>query len=191
MDAYKDVGSAIDWAASQPFVDKTKVIFTGGSYGGHLSLMAAYMYPDKLLANIDNVGISSLLTFLNNTANYRRDLRRVEYGDERIPEVREFMEKTAPLANADRMRNPMLVIQGKNDPRVPYTEADQIVRTVRSKGVPVWYLTANDEGHGFQKKTNQQVQVAITAYFLQRLLEGGPDALRVSEPKPAAMAPAK
>lgn len=176
--AYQDVGALLDWVAQQPHLDKEKVIFTGGSYGGHLSLMTAYLYPERILANIDNVGISSFLSFLKNTADYRRDLRRVEYGDERIPEVRAWMEKTAPLNNATRMKKPMLVIQGKNDPRVPISEADQIVRTVRQQGVPVWYLVATDEGHGFHKKTNAQVQLAVTAQFLQKVLEGGAEALK-------------
>lgn len=180
--AYEDVGALLDWVATQPHLDKSKVIFTGGSYGGHLSLVTAYRYPDRILANIDNVGISSFVTFLANTAEYRRELRRAEYGDERLPEVRAWMEKTAPLNNASKIRKPMLVIQGKNDPRVPISEADQIVRTVREQNVPVWYLVATDEGHGFQKKTNAQVQLAVTALFLQKILEGGPGALAPSRP---------
>lgn len=176
--AYKDVGALLDWVAQQPHLDKDKVIFTGGSYGGHLSLMTAYLYPERILANIDNVGISSFLTFLHNTAEYRRDLRRVEYGDERDPAVRAWMEKTAPLNNVEKIQKPMLVIQGKNDPRVPISEADQMVRRVRERNVPVWYLVATDEGHGFHKKGNALVQLAVTAEFLSRVLHGGPEALK-------------
>jgi dipeptidyl aminopeptidase/acylaminoacyl peptidase len=118
------------------------------------------------------VGISNFVTFLEKTESYRRDLRRVEYGDERDPEMRKFMEKIAPLNNAARITKPLFVVQGKNDPRVPYQEAEQMVATVKKSGVPVWYMVANDEGHGFGKKVNADYQFYSTIAFLNTYLTG-------------------
>src|SRR4030081_3466851 len=106
-------------------------------------------YSDRISRSVGGGGISNSVTFLNNTESYRRDLRRVEYGDERDPEMRAFLEGIAPLNNADKIGKPMLVVQGKNDPRVPYTEAVQIVDTLKKRNTPVWFILANDEGHGF------------------------------------------
>src|SRR5690606_39093552 len=103
---------------------------------------------------IDIVGISNFVTFLENTESYRRDLRRAEYGDERDPEMRAFLEKISPTTNAHRIRIPLFVAQGANDPRVPASEAAQIVDTVRANGGEVWFLQFPDEGHGFRKKAN-------------------------------------
>jgi dipeptidyl aminopeptidase/acylaminoacyl peptidase len=127
---------------------------------------------DRIAAAIDVVGISNFVTFLEKTESYRRDLRRVEYGDERDPEMRKFMEKIAPLNNASKIKKPLFVVQGKNDPRVPYQEADQIVATVKKNGTPVWYMTALDEGHGFAKKANADYQFFSTITFLSKYLLG-------------------
>jgi len=116
------------------------------------------------------VGISNFVSFLKNTESYRRDLRRVEYGDERDPEMLAFLEKIAPLHNADKIGKPIFVIQGKNDPRVPYTEAVQIVDTLKKRGTPVWFMLANDEGHGFQKKPNADYQFYATVEFARQTL---------------------
>jgi len=116
--------------------------------------------------------VSNFVTFLERTESYRRDLRRVEYGDERDPEMRKFLESIAPLNNAGRIKKPLFVIQGKNDPRVPYQEADQIVATVKKSGTPVWYMTANDEGHGFGKKVNADYQFFTAIDFLNTYLVG-------------------
>jgi dipeptidyl aminopeptidase/acylaminoacyl peptidase len=118
------------------------------------------------------VGISSFATFLENTESYRRDLRRAEYGDERDPEMRAIMERISPLNNADKIRSPLFVAQGYNDPRVPYTESEQIVAAVRENGVPVWYLLAMDEGHGFAKKPNRDYFQAATVMFFRQLFAG-------------------
>ena len=130
-------------------------------------------YADRIAAAIDVVGISSFVTFLEKTESYRRDLRRAEYGDERDPEMRKFMDEIAPLNNAARIKKPLFVVQGKNDPRVPYQEADQIVATVKKNGTPVWYMTALDEGHGFAKKVNADYQFYATIGFLDQYLVGG------------------
>ena len=129
-------------------------------------------YNDRLRAGVDIVGISHFVSFLTNTQDYRRDLRRVEYGDERDPAMRAFMEAIAPLNNARKITKPMFVIQGLNDPRVPASEAEQIVAKIRANGGDVWYLLANDEGHGFRKKANRDYQTAATVLFLKKTLLG-------------------
>ncbi len=167
-DSVKDIGALLDWIATQPDLDASRVLVTGGSYGGYMTLAVSTHYADRIAGSIDVVGISHFVTFLNNTESYRRDLRRVEYGDERDPSMRAHLEKISPLTNAARIKKPLFVIQGKNDPRVPYTEAEQIVATVRQGGTPVWYLRAENEGHGFQKKDNQDFQFYATVLFMQQ-----------------------
>ncbi len=171
-DAVKDIGALLDWVAKQPTLDASRVMVMGGSYGGYMTLASAVHYSDRIRCAIDVVGISNFNTFLRNTESYRRDLRRVEYGDERIPEMQEFFERTAPLNNADRIRKPLFVVQGGNDPRVPRSEAEQIVQRVRQNGTPVWYLLATDEGHGFRKKTNADFQFYATVLFIREHLTG-------------------
>jgi dipeptidyl aminopeptidase/acylaminoacyl peptidase len=171
-DSVKDIGALFDWIATQKDLDVGKIAVTGGSYGGYMSLAVSTNYADRIAAAIDVVGISNFVTFLEKTESYRRDLRRVEYGDERDPEMRKFMEKIAPLNNASKIKKPLFVVQGKNDPRVPYQEADQIVATVKKNGTPVWYMTALDEGHGFAKKANADYQFFSTITFLSKYLLG-------------------
>lgn len=168
--AYADIGALLDWIATRPDLDPDRVMVTGGSYGGHMTLVSAYRYADRIRCAVDVVGISHLGTFLEHTSAYRRDLRRVEYGDERDPATRGFMDRTAPLANAARITKPLLVVQGMNDPRVPRSEAEQIVTTVRKGGTPVAYLMARDEGHGFQKKGNADFQFYATVAFVEKYL---------------------
>jgi dipeptidyl aminopeptidase/acylaminoacyl peptidase len=169
-DSVKDIGALLDWIATQPDLDPGRVLVTGGSYGGYMSLAVAEHYADRIAGNIDIVGISHFVTFLNNTESYRRDLRRVEYGDERDPAMRAFLERISPLSNAEKIKKPMFVVQGKNDPRVPWTEAEQIVAKARANGVPVWYLRAENEGHGFQRKENADFQFYATVLFMQQTL---------------------
>ncbi|MEP6993706.1 MAG: alpha/beta fold hydrolase, partial [Acidobacteriota bacterium] len=140
--AYKDIGSLLDWIKTRPELDAQRIIVGGGSYGGHMTLAVAYLYSDRIRCAVDVVGPSNLVTFLQNTSGYRQDLRRVEYGDERDPQMHAFLEKTAPLNNADKIRKPLFVIQGFNDPRVPRTESEQMVQKIRGIGTPVWYLMA-------------------------------------------------
>ena len=139
----------------------------GGSYGGYMSLAVATTYPERIAGSIDVVGIANFVTFLERTESYRRDLRRVEYGDERDPKMREFLTRISPVSNAAKITRPLLVAHGRNDPRVPYTEAEQIVETVRRNGTPVWYLLADNEGHGFAKKDNIDFYFYATIRFLQ------------------------
>lgn len=169
-DSVKDGGAFLAWAATHPRLDGKRIAVTGGSYGGYMSLATAVDYSPLIRGAIDVVGISHFVTFLNNTESYRRDLRRVEYGDERDPAMRAFHEKIAPLNNAAAISVPLFVVQGKNDPRVPYTEAQQMVAAVRKNGVPVWYLLADNEGHGFRRKANADFEFYATVRFLEQVL---------------------
>jgi dipeptidyl aminopeptidase/acylaminoacyl peptidase len=169
-DTYKDIGTLLDWIKTQPELDASRVMVTGGSYGGHMSFAVATRYSDRIKATLPVVGISNLVSFLERTESYRRDLRRVEYGDERDPQMREFMTRTAPLNNAKNITKPMFVVAGGNDPRVPLNEAEQMVATVRKNGTPVWYLMAKDEGHGFAKKANVDFQFYATVAFVREYL---------------------
>jgi dipeptidyl aminopeptidase/acylaminoacyl peptidase len=169
-DAYKDIGALLDWIKSQPRLDAGRVMVTGVSYGGHMSFVIATRENDRIRAALPVVGVSNLVSFLERTEAYRRDLRRVEYGDERDPRMREFMLRIAPLHNASKITKPIFVVAGGNDPRVPVNEAEQMVSTVRQNGTPVWYLMARDEGHGFAKKRNQDYQFYATVMFMRQYL---------------------
>ncbi|MGH9370801.1 MAG: alpha/beta hydrolase family protein, partial [Vicinamibacterales bacterium] len=169
-DSVRDIGALLDWIGTRPELDASRVMVTGGSYGGYMTLAAATHYSDRLRAAVDVVGISNFNTFLKNTESYRRDLRRAEYGDERDPEMAAFFDRTAPLTNARKISIPLFVVQGGNDPRVPVSEADQMVEGVRQNGKPVWYLMARDEGHGFAKKQNADFQFYATVMFVRRYL---------------------
>ena len=168
--SYKDINALFDWIAAQPELDAERVAVTGGSYGGHLTLAISTFYSNRIRCSVDVVGMSNLVTFLEHTEAYRRDLRRVEYGDERDPKMREFLERIAPMNHVDLIRKPMMVVAGKNDPRVPVTESEQIAAALKLHGTPVWYLMAKDEGHGFRKKPNQDFQFYATVEFLKKFL---------------------
>ena len=170
-DSVRDIGALLDWIAAQPDLDSDRILVTGGSYGGYMSLAVATHYSDRIRASIDIVGISNFVTFLENTESYRRDLRRVEYGDERDPDMRQFLLDISPLNNADKIKKPLFVVHGQNDPRVPVGEAAQIVETVRRNNTPVWYLLAKDEGHGFSKKQNADFLFYSTVMFIKTYLE--------------------
>ena len=169
-DSVKDIGALLDWIQTRPELDADRVMVTGGSYGGYMTLAVATHYNDRIRASLDIVGVSNFVTFLEKTEAYRRDLRRVEYGDERDPDMRAFLLKIAPVNNAHKISKPLFVVQGKNDPRVPLPESEQMVATVRKNGSPVWYLMAKDEGHGFAKKKNQDYQFYATVKFMQEHL---------------------
>jgi dipeptidyl aminopeptidase/acylaminoacyl peptidase len=170
-DSVKDIGALLDWIATQPDLDKNRVMVYGGSYGGYMVLASLTNYNDRLAGGIDIVGISNFVTFLKNTQGYRRDLRRVEYGDERQPEMRAYQEKISPLNNAAKISKPLFVIQGANDPRVPRSEAEQIVAKVRGNGGLVWYMLALDEGHGFAKKSNRDAQREAESMFFRQVFQ--------------------
>jgi dipeptidyl aminopeptidase/acylaminoacyl peptidase len=169
-DAVKDIGALFDWIARQPDLDASRVMVMGGSYGGYMSLAVAAHYADRIVGAVDVVGISNFVSFLERTETYRRDLRRVEYGDERDPEMRAFLSRISPLNNAGNITRPLLVVQGKNDPRVPLFEAEQIVERVRKNGTPVWYLMADNEGHGFARKPNADFYFYSVVRFIEEYL---------------------
>ncbi len=169
-ESVKDIGSLIDWIATQPDLDKDRIMIMGGSYGGYMTLAVSSLYSDKIRCSIDIVGISNFNTFMKNTEAYRRDLRRVEYGDERDPKMAEFFETIAPLNRADKIKKPLFIVQGGNDPRVPYTEAVQMKDKIKQNGGTVWFLMAKDEGHGFKKKNNMDFQFYSTIEFIRQFL---------------------
>ncbi len=169
-DAVRDIGALLDWIADQPQLDKTRVAVFGASYGGYMALASAVHYSDRLSAAVDRMGISNFVTFLENTQGYRRDLRRIEYGDERDPQMRAFLERVSPLNNVDEINIPLLVVQGSNDPIVPMSESEQLVKALRARGQTVWYLKALNEGHGYARKENRDLYQEATVLFLRKYL---------------------
>jgi dipeptidyl aminopeptidase/acylaminoacyl peptidase len=169
-DAIRDIGALLDWIAEQKDLDQDRVAIYGSSYGGYVVLASAVHFGDRLRAGVDVVGISNFVTFLENTEDYRRDFRRLEYGDERDPEMRAFLERISPINNVDRIDIPLLVVQGRNDPRVPARQSEQIVRALRERGRPVWYIEALNEGHGYDRKENRDIYEQATILFLQKYL---------------------
>jgi dipeptidyl aminopeptidase/acylaminoacyl peptidase len=146
------------------------VAVSGGSYGGYMVLASLVHYGERIQAGINVVGIANFITFLENTAPYRQDLRRAEYGDERDPQMRAFFEQINPTSNADRIRSALMVAHGVNDPRVPFSEARQIADKVRGNGRIVWTIYADNEGHGFAKKDNAEYLRAVQVLFLKQHL---------------------
>jgi len=167
---YKDIGTLLDWIATRGDLDADRIMIRGGSYGGHMALAIATRYNDRIACSINRYGLSNLRTFLENTQGYRRDLRRAEYGDERDPAIRAWMDRTAPMALVRNIRKPMLVQQGVNDPRVPISESDQIVASLKELGTPTWYLVFDDEGHGFRKKGNADFAFYTVVMFANACL---------------------
>jgi dipeptidyl aminopeptidase/acylaminoacyl peptidase len=169
-DSVKDIGKLLEWIENNPDFDKDKVAVFGGSYGGYMVLSSMYNFSDKLKCGVDIVGISNFVTFLENTEAYRRDLRRAEYGDERDPEMRTYLESISPTNHVTEFKSPLFVIQGANDPRVPASESEQMVKSIRENNGKVWYMLAKDEGHGFRKKENSDRMTEAVAMFLQEHL---------------------
>lgn len=169
-DSVRDIGALIDWIGGQADLDPSRVAVMGGSYGGYMVLASLVHYSDRLAAGIESVGISNFVTFLENTQPYRQDLRRAEYGDERDPDMRAYLTAIAPLNHVEKIRVPLMISQGANDPRVPASESEQIYAALRARGTPVWYLLAEDEGHGFRKKANRDYNSAVMTLFLEQFV---------------------
>lgn len=169
-DSVKDIGALLDWIGTRADLDAKRVMVTGGSYGGFMTLASMTHYNDRFRCAVDVVGISNWITFLEHTEAYRRDLRRVEYGDERDAGMRAFLESVSPITHVGNVTKPMFIVAGRNDPRVPYSEGQQMTAAMRAHGVPVWYLLAADEGHGFAKKGNRDFQFAATVMFIRKHL---------------------
>jgi len=169
-DAVKDIGGLIDWIKKQPGLDSDRVMLQGQSYGGYLALASATHYGDRIRGVVCEHGVSNLASFVANTEGWRRDVQRAEYGDERDPKIRAFMEKTAPINNLQRIKKPLLIIHGKNDPRHPASEAEALAQAAKKAGVPVWYLLAKDEGHGFVKHPNRNYKLYTIILFVKEFL---------------------
>jgi len=191
LDAVRDVGSILDWIAARTDLDADRTGIYGVSYGGYMVLASLVEYGDRLAAGCDVVGLSSLVSFLEGTGAYRRDARCAEYGDERDETMREFLHSISPLTNAARIRSPLFVAHGANDPRVPLGEAEQIVKAVRDGGNEAWYMVAPDEGHGFRKRrTRDTFYQLMAAFFEKHLLERPLPDPADAGPTPAAAADA-
>jgi len=169
-DTYRDIGALLDWLATQPRLDPTRVMIYGGSYGGHMTWAVSAFYNERIRCAMPIVGMSNLVTFLEHTEAYRRDLRRVEYGDERDPAMRAYLEKIAPMNHLASMRKPTFAVVGKNDPRVPWSESRQIIDKLNEQGTPTWLMVANDEGHGYAKKKNRDFLFDAEVLFIDRCL---------------------
>ena len=168
--ATRDISSLLDYIATDPSMDPTKVVVAGGSYGGYLTLAVAAAESGRLAGSICRVGISNFVTFLENTQSYRRDNRRREYGDERDPVMRQFLTDISPLSRVQGMTRPMFIVHGKNDPRVPYSEAQRMAHALQSQGTTVWFLSAEDEGHSFTKPANRDYLHQATLEFVSRVI---------------------
>lgn len=175
-DSVTDIAALIAYLGVQPDFDKDRIAVYGGSYGGYMVLASLVHHGAQLRAGVDIVGISNFVSFLENTNPYRAEQRRREYGDERDPAMREFLHAISPLTHAAKIDKPLFVIQGANDPRVPRSEAEQIVRAVRANGQNAWYLLAMDEGHGFRKKGNRDRMFEAVVQFLDAHLLPAPAA---------------
>ncbi|MEM1105968.1 MAG: prolyl oligopeptidase family serine peptidase [Pseudomonadota bacterium] len=169
-ESVEDIGALLDWIETQDDLVSDRVVVYGGSYGGYMVLASMIDYGERLAGGVNIVGISDFTTFLENTKGYRRDLRRAEYGDERDPEIAAFFDAISPLRNASAIDKPLFVIQGFNDPRVPYTESEQILEAVKANDTMAWFLMAMDEGHGFRKQSNRDFQRDAETLFLMDVL---------------------
>src|SRR5215469_3793298 len=180
-DSYKDIGALLDWIPTQPNLNADRVMVRGGSYGGHMTWAVAAYYNDRIRCAEPIVGMSNLVTFLEHTEAYRRDLRRAEYGDERDPAMRAYLEKIAPMNHLDSMHKPIFAVVGKNDPRVPWTESRQILDKLNAQGTPTWFMMANDEGHGYAKKKNRDFLFDAEVLFVQKYLLDMPNPTPANE----------
>jgi dipeptidyl aminopeptidase/acylaminoacyl peptidase len=168
-DSVKDLAYAVEWLKQTGGADPKRIAVMGGSYGGYMTLAAITLYPDLWAAAVDTVGIANWESFLKNTSGYRRRQREVEYG--MLDKDIDFLRSISPLSKVDKIKAPLFVIQGKNDPRVPYTEAEQIVAALKKRGATVEYKLFDDEGHGIAKLKNRLVLYPLVADFLDKYMK--------------------
>ena len=169
-DSVKDIGAFLDELTARAEIDAGRTAVTGGSYGGYMCYASAIRYGARLKGAVCARAISNFVSLLENTESYRRDLRRVEYGDERNPGQRAKLMAISPLTHVTELRIPLVVITGANDPRVKPSESTQMVSAVRANGGQVWHILAANEGHGYLKKENQDYQFLTTLVFWQQTL---------------------
>ncbi len=170
MNSVEDIGALLGWIKTQPDLDSRRIAVMGRSYGGFMSLSALIHYGDQIKAGISTVGITHFPKFLENTSEYRRDLRRAEYGDERDPQMRKFLEKISPFNLAHKIKVPLLLAHGAKDPRVPIGESERLFASLQKRKVPVWFLHFPDEGHAFREKENELYYEGIVSEFLRQNL---------------------
>jgi dipeptidyl aminopeptidase/acylaminoacyl peptidase len=168
-DAVKDVGALLVWLSLQSAFDAKHIVVSGQSYGGYLALAALVNYSDRLRGGVDFAGITDFIGYLSNAAPYAQSQLRAEYGDVRDPDMRAFLRRISPLTNADRITRPLLIVHGKNDPRVALGEAEQMANSLRGRSGGAWYLQATDEGAEFRKKQNRDAYYRAFAEFLTTL----------------------
>jgi dipeptidyl aminopeptidase/acylaminoacyl peptidase len=168
--AVKDVGALLAWISEQPDLDAGRVMVTGGSYGGYMTYRTTIEYNQKIRCAVAAFGPSDLMSFKKGVDTPYLEYFRHEYGDYHNSDVVEYFDKISPLKNATRITAPMFIVQGKNDARVPYTESQQIVEAIRNKGGAVWFLLANNEGHGFERDENEHYLFYATVEFIKRYL---------------------
>ncbi len=183
-DALRDVGALLDWIGKRQELNAARVGIYGASYGGFMVLATLTEYRERLVAGASMVGMSNLVTFLEQTSEYRRDLRRAEYGDERDPELRTFLSSISPLHSAAEIKSALLVAHGESDPRVPLAEAEAVVRAVRGAGLDAWFFVARGEGHSFKKRRNRDAFSYTLAEFFERYLVRGEPVTAPVEPSP-------
>jgi dipeptidyl aminopeptidase/acylaminoacyl peptidase len=168
-DSVRDLAAAVQWLKTQGGADPKRIAVMGGSYGGYMTMAAITLYPELFAAAVNTVGIVNWETFLKNTSGYRRRQREVEYG--MLDKDIDFLRRISPIAKVDKIKTPLFVIHGKNDPRVPYTEAEQIVKVLRKRGATVEYKLFDDEGHGIAKLKNRLELYPLVADFLDKYMK--------------------
>ena len=169
MDSVADLAHAATWLREQPGIDADRIVVYGGSYGGFMVLSAMTEYPDLWAAGVDIVGVSNFVTFLENTSDYRRAHREAEYGS--LAHNRDFLTRISPANHLEQLRAPLVVIHGANDPRVPLSEAEQVVAILKARAIPVEFIVFDDEGHGIVKRKNKLVAYPAIADFLDKHLK--------------------
>jgi dipeptidyl aminopeptidase/acylaminoacyl peptidase len=169
-DSVKDIGALLDWIETQPALDKDRVMVTGVSYGGYMTYAVAELYSPRLRGAIAGAAISDFISYFQGTDPTRPEDRRAEYGDERVPEIREFLTRISPVTQVAKLRIPLLIVHGANDTRVPVAQAEEMARLVRANGVPVWTTIYTDEGHVMPSPRNNNYMLYTWIQFIKQYL---------------------